>query len=148
MLRVRFLASFNFFHHSFNRTEMYGRMKKFLTLIQGSVNWFQLRFHVIYHGIGSALTFSQMLFVTLVLLPAYITCSPSSTRLAWPLNLPFPRLKPCTVPICQWALQVSVFTSGSLLNNWVFAFDVPLSVMIVFRSGGVVALTPSYAYAD
>lgn len=30
-----------------------------------------------------------------------------------------------------------VLTAGSLLNNWVFAYKVPLTVQIVFRSGSM-----------
>lgn len=33
-------------------------------------------------------------------------------------------------------MQVLVLTSGSLMNNWVFAFSVPLTIQIVFRSAG------------
>lgn len=47
-----------------------------------------------------------------------------------------PLLNPRQVPLSQWALQVLVLTAGSLLNNWAFAFHVPLSVQIVFRSAG------------
>lgn len=47
-----------------------------------------------------------------------------------------PRLKPRQVPLRQWGLQVLVHTTGSLLNNWAFAFHVPLTVQIVFRSAG------------
>lgn len=37
----------------------------------------------------------------------------------------------------QWALQVLVLTTGSLLNNWAFGFSVPLTVQIIFRSAGL-----------
>ncbi|KAF8967095.1 UAA transporter [Flammula alnicola] len=77
--------------------------------------------------IGSALTFSQMLFITGQSLPAFVTFSQSSI---------LPRLKPRQVPLGQWALQVIVLTSGSLLNNWAFAYNVPLTILIVFRSAG------------
>jgi UDP-xylose/UDP-N-acetylglucosamine transporter B4 len=40
------------------------------------------------------------------------------------------------VPVRRWILQVLVQTTGSLLNNWAFAFHVPLSIQIVFRSAG------------
>lgn len=77
---------------------------------------------------GSALTFSQMLFITLQQLPSFTERNPSS----W-FSL---RLKPRAVPLSQWLLQVVVLASGSLLNNWVFAFNVPLTIQIVFRSAG------------
>jgi len=77
---------------------------------------------------GSALTFSQMLFITAQSLPSFLIRAPGQ----W-----FPRLKSRQVPLRQWALQVLVLTAGSLLNNWAFAYDVPLTVLIVFRSAGV-----------
>jgi UDP-xylose/UDP-N-acetylglucosamine transporter B4 len=82
--------------------------------------------------IGSALTFSQMLFITIQSLPLF---------LCWKKNrwgLLIPALKTRQVPLRQWGLQVVVLTSGSLLNNWVYAFHVPLSVQIIIRSAGVV----------
>jgi len=36
-----------------------------------------------------------------------------------------------------WILQVLVHTIGSLLNNWAFAFHIPLTIQIVFRSAGL-----------
>ncbi|KAJ3794200.1 UAA transporter [Lentinula aff. detonsa] len=91
--------------------------------------------------IGSALTFSQMMFITLQSLPGFITFDSSSTRIeegnrkTWLSYLP--RLKPRQVPIMRWFSQVLVHTTGSLLNNWAFAFNVPLTVLIVFRSAGL-----------
>ncbi|KAI0065642.1 UAA transporter [Artomyces pyxidatus] len=79
--------------------------------------------------IGTALTFSQMLFITAQQLPSQLLWNP---RKSW-----IPTLKPSQVPISQWLLQVLVFSSGSLLNNLVFAFSVPLTVQIVFRSAGL-----------
>ncbi|RDB17819.1 UDP-N-acetylglucosamine transporter YEA4 [Hypsizygus marmoreus] len=78
--------------------------------------------------IGSALTFSQMLFITTQSLPSFLSFPPGK----W-----LPRLKPRQVPLPQWALQVLVLTTGSLLNNWAFAYEVPLTVLIVFRSAGL-----------
>ncbi|RPD64339.1 UAA-domain-containing protein [Lentinus tigrinus ALCF2SS1-7] len=78
--------------------------------------------------IGTTLTFSQMLFITLQSLPSF---------LVFPAGGGLPRLKPRHVPLSSWALQVVVLTSGSLMNNWVFAFSVPLTVQIVFRSAGL-----------
>ncbi|KAF9463007.1 UAA transporter [Collybia nuda] len=77
--------------------------------------------------IGSALTFSQMLFITAQSLPSFLTFKPHSY---------VPRLKPRQVPLKQWAIQVLTLTTGSLLNNWAFAYQVPLTVLIVFRSAG------------
>ncbi|KAI0741443.1 UAA transporter [Daedaleopsis nitida] len=78
--------------------------------------------------IGTTLTFSQMLFITAQSLPSFLVFSKGSV---------LPHLKPRHVPLSSWALQVLVLTSGSLMNNWVFAFSVPLTVQIVFRSAGL-----------
>jgi len=83
-------------------------------------------------NIGSALTFSQMLFVTVQSLPFFLCWEKHKSGLL------IPSLKPRQAPLKQWILQVVVHTSGSLLNNWVFALHVPLSVQIIFRSAGVV----------
>ncbi|KAF9013371.1 UAA transporter [Cyathus striatus] len=77
--------------------------------------------------IGSALTFSQMLFITLHSLPSFLLFN----------NGYLPRLRPRQVPLPQWGLQVLVLLTGSLLNNWAFAYNVPLTVQIVFRSAGL-----------
>jgi solute carrier family 35 (UDP-xylose/UDP-N-acetylglucosamine transporter), member B4 len=82
---------------------------------------------------GSALTFSQMVFITVQSIPLFLVL-PRNTQgkaTSW-----IPRLKPRQVPLAEWVLQVFVLTSGTLLNNWAFAFNVPLAVMIVFRSAG------------
>ncbi|KAF8073652.1 UAA transporter [Lyophyllum atratum] len=79
--------------------------------------------------IGSALTFSQMLFITIQSLPTF---------LRYESNHWLPRLKSRQVPLRQWVLQVLVLTTGSLLNNWAFAYNVPLTLLIVFRSAGLV----------
>lgn len=68
-----------------------------------------------------------MFFITLQSLPAFLNFSQPGL---------VPRLKPRQVPLAQWALQVLVLTGGSLLNNWAFAYNVPLTVVIVFRSAG------------
>ncbi|KAI0819661.1 UAA transporter [Trametes gibbosa] len=78
--------------------------------------------------IGTTLTFSQMLFITLQSLPSFFT---------FPKGSIIPSLRPRNVPLRDWALQVLVLASGSLLNNWVFAYSVPLTVQIVFRSAGL-----------
>lgn len=71
-----------------------------------------------------------MLFITTHSLPSF---------LEFPTNGGLPRLKPRHVPLSSWALQVLVLTSGSLMNNWVFAFSVPLTIQIVFRSAGMLS---------
>ncbi|KAI0953812.1 hypothetical protein AcV7_007234 [Taiwanofungus camphoratus] len=78
--------------------------------------------------LGTALTFSQMCFITLHSLPSFLEWAPRTF---------YPRLKQRSVPLRQWAVQVLVLTFGTLLNNWAFAFHVPLTVQIVFRSAGL-----------
>ena len=75
---------------------------------------------------GTALTFSQMCFITLHSLPSFLQWNRSC----------IPHLQRRHVPIRQWIAQVLVLTSSSLLNNWAFAYHVPLTVQIVFRSAG------------
>jgi hypothetical protein len=75
-----------------------------------------------------------MLFITAQQLPSFITWDKSRTSgYNW---LWLPRLKPRQVPISQYLLQVTTFASGTLLNNLVFAFNVPPTLQIVFRSAG------------
>jgi solute carrier family 35 (UDP-xylose/UDP-N-acetylglucosamine transporter), member B4 len=80
--------------------------------------------------VGSALTFSQTLFITIQTLPQFLVWQQSSPE-TW-----LPRIKARQVPVRRWILQVLVHTTGSLLNNWAFAFHVPLTIQIVFRSAG------------
>lgn len=68
-----------------------------------------------------------MAFVTLQMLPSFITFGKGSY---------IPVLKARQVPLKNWFMQVAVLTTGSLLNNWAFAYKVPLPVLIVFRSAG------------
>lgn len=81
--------------------------------------------------IGSALTFSQMLFITIQSLPTFLVFQKGQ----W-----IPQLKPRHVPLHHWAFQVAVLLTGTLLNNWAFAYSVPLSLLIVFRSAGLYTL--------
>ena len=88
------------------------------------------------HNSGSLVTFSQAAFISLQSLPSFIEWSslaPGKEKASAPL----PRLKQRIVPLHQWALQVCVLTGGSLLNNWALAYDIPLSLHIVFRSSGI-----------
>ncbi|KAJ7718130.1 UAA transporter [Mycena maculata] len=78
--------------------------------------------------IGSALTFSQVVFIAAQGLPEFLVVPPGHR---------FPRLKPRQVPLRHWAAQVILVTTTSLLNNWAFAYSVPLTILIVFRSAGL-----------
>ncbi|PCH44405.1 UAA-domain-containing protein [Wolfiporia cocos MD-104 SS10] len=87
---------------------------------------------------GTTLTFSQMSFITLISLPSF---------LSWDSHSFLPRLQRRHVPIRRWLWQVLVLTVSSLLNNWAFAFHVPLTVQIVFRSAGLaVSMMLGYVY--
>jgi len=79
-------------------------------------------------GIGSVLTFLQMLFITLHTIPSFLIFQEGS----W-----FPRLKPRQVPLGRWAIQVLLVITSSLLNNWAHAYKVSLTILIVFRSAGL-----------
>lgn len=87
--------------------------------------------------LGSALTFSHSLFITVHSLPSFISFSTSHV---------LPRLKPRQVPLTRWGLQVLVLTSGSLLNNWAFAYNVPLTILIVFRSASEACFLRPFLY--
>ena len=47
-------------------------------------------------------------------------------------------LRKPTVPLRRWFVQVALYFATSLLNNTAFAYHIPMSVHIVFRSGGMV----------
>ena len=65
-----------------------------------------------------------------------ISCLPSHVYV--PQGSLLPRLRPRAVPFYRWLVQVALYFSTSLLNNMAFAYDIPMSVHIVFRSGGLV----------
>lgn len=48
-----------------------------------------------------------------------------------------PRLKARKVPLWRWGVQVVLFLGVSLLNNRAFAYKIPLTLHIIFRSGGL-----------
>ncbi|KAM6495483.1 UAA transporter [Amanita muscaria] len=78
--------------------------------------------------IGSLLTFLQFLVVALYGLPQHLTWT----------SYGLPRLKPRTVPLLLYLVQVTLFSFISLLNNAAFAYRIPMSVHIIFRSGGLI----------
>ncbi len=76
---------------------------------------------------GSLLTFFQFLIISLYGLPKFVTW----TRFG-------PRLRPRRVPIVSYIAQVVLFYFVSLLNNAAFAYNIPMAVHIIFRSGGLI----------
>jgi hypothetical protein len=79
---------------------------------------------------GYAISIIQFAYITLQALPSFISFK-SGTKRTW-----IPQLKPRAIPLSQWALQVFILASTSVLNNWAFAYNVPLPVQILFRSAG------------
>ncbi|KAJ1034038.1 hypothetical protein NDA18_000910 [Ustilago nuda] len=78
---------------------------------------------------GTLITFAQFLITTLSSLPYFLRFS---------THFPFLGLRERAVPLYRWIVQVGFYFSTSILNNLAFGYDVPMSVHIVFRSGGLV----------
>ncbi|KAF9448388.1 UAA transporter [Macrolepiota fuliginosa MF-IS2] len=76
---------------------------------------------------GSLITLFQFVLISLHGLPRHITW----TRYG-------PRFKPRRIPITPYLVQVGLFYLISVLNNAAFGYKVPMSVHIIFRSGGLV----------
>lgn len=79
-----------------------------------------------YPRAGNLLTFCQFLTVTLHGLPKFVVLKP------------YPRLRPRHSSIWHYLVQVALFYVISLLNNAAFGYHIPMSVHIIFRSGGLV----------
>lgn len=75
--------------------------------------------------LGTLITFLHFFFTMLLALPSQI-------------DLKAGRVKKNVVPMKRWAVQVVLYATTSLLNNVAFAYDVPMPVHIIFRSGGLV----------
>ncbi|KAL7275127.1 golgi uridine diphosphate-N-acetylglucosamine transporter [Rhizina undulata] len=73
---------------------------------------------------GHLITFTQFLLVALEGLIHHF--SPSSPTL----------LKPLTIPLHRWLIQVTLFFSVSILNNLAFSYNISVPVHIILRSGG------------
>jgi solute carrier family 35 (UDP-xylose/UDP-N-acetylglucosamine transporter), member B4 len=82
---------------------------------------------------GTLITFAQFLVVTLFGLPRQLVFSGRGSS-----SISLPRLKQRQIPLTAYLLQVALFYVISLLNNAAFAYNVPMSVHIIFRSGGLV----------
>ncbi|WVQ79351.1 hypothetical protein IAT38_001448 [Cryptococcus sp. DSM 104549] len=80
---------------------------------------------------GTFLTFAQFSYV------AFQNLS-SQLDLAWSKSgVPYPRLKDRKVPLKRWMVQVVLFFAVSLMNNYAFGLKIPVTVHIIFRSGGL-----------
>lgn len=104
-----------------------------------------------YPNSGVLITFFQFLIVSLYGLPKQLTfddpeeprhaangmnrpaSDPNTRRRRW-----LPRLKKRRVPLLPYFAQVALFFVLSTLNNAAFAYDIPMTVHIVFRSGGMI----------
>ncbi|KAG8923678.1 golgi uridine diphosphate-N- acetylglucosamine transporter [Tulasnella sp. 418] len=80
-------------------------------------------------SIGSAVTIAQLIFITLQASPDFINFKSSPWKI--------PRLKKRDIPISTWFIHVVMMTLISLLNNWAFAYHIPLTLQIIFRSAGL-----------
>ncbi|KAJ6589082.1 UAA transporter [Mycena capillaripes] len=76
---------------------------------------------------GSLITAFQFLIISLHGIPTHIQW----TRYG-------PRFKPHRIPLTPYLVQVALFYLISLLNNAAFSYRIPMSVHIIFRSGGLV----------
>lgn len=86
---------------------------------------------------GSLITLFQFVLISLHGLPRHIIWTSYG-----------PRLAPTQIPISRYLIQVLLFYSISLLNNAAFAYDIPMSVHIIFRSGGlIISLLLGYTIA-
>lgn len=90
-------------------------------------------------NLGTLITFLQFLFTMLLALPSQLesTASPSSNA-GDKGGLAGVRWRRNRVPLSRWGVQVLLYASTTLLNNTAFAYDVPMPVHIIFRSGGLV----------
>ncbi|KAL0949063.1 hypothetical protein HGRIS_009161 [Hohenbuehelia grisea] len=76
--------------------------------------------------LGTLITFSQFALISLHGLPKHTEWTSRG-----------PRLKPRKIPIAVYFIQVMLFYLVSLLNNAAFGYHIPMSVHIIFRSGGL-----------
>lgn len=78
-------------------------------------------------SIGTTLTLFQM---------AFVACQGLMNIVVKQKSFPYIAFKPRTVPLHRWTFQVLAFWTSSVLNNMALGYSVPVSLMIVFRSGG------------
>lgn len=77
------------------------------------------------------MTFLQLSFVSLYSLPHFVHWYPNASYLFY-----LPRIHRPVVPLRTWALQVLALLGMNVFNNWSFAYRIPLTLQIVFRSSG------------
>ena len=109
---------------------------------------------------GTLLTLATFIFISAVFLPSQITIpaldrrrstedkvfatkqlngkSPVKEDEQTRLLDYLPQLRKSSVPLRRWAGQVVLYFGTNLLNNVAFAYQVPMTVHIIFRSGGLV----------
>ncbi|ODO06968.1 hypothetical protein I350_04331 [Cryptococcus amylolentus CBS 6273] len=80
---------------------------------------------------GTFLTFAQFTFVAIQNLSSQLRIV--RTRFGWRI----PQLKSRKVPLKRWSVQVVLFFLVSLMNNYAFGLKIPVTVHIIFRSGGL-----------
>ncbi|KAL4400676.1 Golgi uridine diphosphate-N-acetylglucosamine transporter [Malassezia pachydermatis] len=79
---------------------------------------------------GALITLAQFVITTLTALVGEVEWR---TWYGWPVLW----LKTPGVPLRRWMVQVILYYITSILNNSAFAYSIPMSVHIVFRSGGM-----------
>ena len=79
---------------------------------------------------GTLITLAQFVATTLISLVGEVEWTSA-------FGIPVLWLKRPSVPIRRWLIQVVLYFFTSILNNSAFAYDIPMSVHIIFRSGGM-----------
>ena len=110
-------------------------------------------------GIGTFLTFAQFLYVTIQNVSSQVVFPPTSAKSRWSRWIRVPSLRKRQVPLKRWLVQVLLFLAVSLsefrildidhdgmmvgdwrlmdlVNNYAFALKIPVTLHIIFRSGG------------
>ncbi|KAI0751202.1 UAA transporter [Daedaleopsis nitida] len=90
---------------------------------------------------GSLITFAQFILISAHGLPTFLT------SFRWH-GIPLIKLKKRRIPLAPYLIQVALFYAISILNNMAFAYNIPMPVHIIFRSGGlVVSMIMGWAFA-
>ncbi|KAK8843930.1 hypothetical protein IAR55_006722 [Kwoniella newhampshirensis] len=80
---------------------------------------------------GTFLTFAQFIYVAIQNLSSQVEWRQTKSGFA------YPTLKSRKVPLRRWLVQVVLFLAISLMNNYAFGLKIPVTVHIIFRSGGL-----------